>query len=411
VLDRLADEAVLFTRARATSPWTLPSHATLLTGLHSFEHTAHTVWVDLPENRGPAAQAMVNVPGLIDNVRPLPPGIITLPELLVDAGYQTAAIGANVIFLSARYGLTRGFDVYDIRHAHADEINQRVLRWLESRDERPFFLFINYMDAHVPYNSAPRPDQVPGPIASDSRQVMNQLYERIMPGVEETPLDLIEKIVDQYNLGLANLDAELGNLFTRLQQMGLYDDLLLIVTSDHGEYFGEHHLIAHSKDVYEEVMWIPLIVKEPAQRTGRVHDELVSLVHLPRMILSHTRDIDPTPFPYNWPADSMLGENYYTRLKDLLRPWGERFHRVRQVLYRGDLKFILSSDGKNELYDLAADPDEQVNLVASRPEKAAELAVELQRLLARGQVAEPSATQQRPLTEEERRRMKALGYL
>jgi arylsulfatase A-like enzyme len=410
VLTELAATATLHTRARATSPWTLPSHASLFTGVYPYEHGAHTVWTDLPGGGRPEGKKAPHGAELIDNVRPLPPGRPTLAEVLAQAGYRTAAIGANTIYLDAKYGLTRGFETYNMKHTYYKGLNRRVATWLDLDDERPFFLFLNYMDAHTPYNNSPMPTLFDREVPPNKRAFMNELYAQVLRTSSPLPERRLALLTDQYDLGIANLDAGIGQLIELFRDRGLYDDLLLIITSDHGEYLGERRLIEHSKDVYEPVMYLPLLDKTPRQRHGVVDDTPISLVHLPPLILRHVVGADASPFPYSEPGGDLLAENHFTRWKDLLKPWGPRFHRERHVLYRGDLKLILSSDGANELYDLANDPEELRNLLAARPDTAAALAATLRRRLERGPDERPKV-EPRKMTEEEKRRLKALGYL
>ncbi len=410
VLDALADQATLYTGARATAPWSLPSHASLFTGLYSFEHGAHTQWVDVPDRQATGADA-VKPKDLPDNVSPLPYDRPTLAEELKLVGYNTAAIMANDVFLDAHYGLDRGFDLYEVNRTYADGVHQRVSSWLEQRDERPFFLFLNYMDAHVPYNPAPVARLNDNAIPDASGKVMGAIYSRLLSGETPPPTDLLDTLTAQYDRGIANLDAGLGQLFDTLKEQGLYDDLLLIITSDHGEFLGEHHLVAHSKDVYEPVMKIPLIIKQPGQQLGEVRDELVSLVHIPHLVFDHVDDVDKSAFPHEAGQDEMiLGENYYTRWRDLLEPWGGRFERIRRVVYRGDLKYIDSSDGQNELYNLAADGGELSDMIEAQSATAGELADELRRWL-EAPHAEQIPFEERIFSDEERERLEALGYL
>jgi arylsulfatase A-like enzyme len=415
-LTEIAAAATLYTRARATSPWTLPSHASMFTGIYPYEHGAHTVWVDLPgdesanDARGAEKKKAKRPPDLIDNVRPLPSGRPTLAEVLAAAGYRTAAIGANTIYLDEKYGLARGFETYDMEYSYYEGVNRRAAAWLDQDDGRPFFLFLNYMDAHEPYNSKPLTGlferEVPPSTPRFIKKVAAEVLTTTLP-VPERDLDLL---TDQYDLGIANADAGVGRLIAMLRDRGFYDDLLLIVTSDHGEYLGEHRLITHSKDVFEPVMNLPLLVKTSRQRHGQVDDTPISLVHLPALILGYVTGADASPFPYADRGGDLLAENHFTRWKDLLEPWGTRFHRERHVLYRGDLKLILSSDGQDELYDLADDPQEQRNLIAEKPDSAAALTATLRRRLERAPNDLP-AVELRELTAEEKRRMKALGYL
>jgi arylsulfatase A-like enzyme len=410
VMTELAATATLHTRARATSPWTLPSHASLFTGVYPFEHGAHTVWIDLPGGGGPAEKKAVQEPELIDNVRPLPPGRPTLAEALSETGYRTAAIGANTIYLDAKYGLTRGFETYNMQYTYHKGLNRRVAAWLDQGDTRPFFLFLNYMDAHSPYNNAPVPGLLDREVPASTTAFMEELYATVLTLSSPAPDRKLAILNDQYDLGIANLDVGIGDLIQMFHDRGLYDDLLLIITSDHGEYLGERRLIAHSKDVYEPVMYLPLLVKAPLQRDGVVDDTPISLVHLPPLILRHVAGADASPFPYAERGGDLLAENHFTRWKDLIEPWGPRFHRERHLLYRGDLKLILSSDGEDELYDLANDPQELRSLLAEWPDTAAAMAATLRRRLESGPNDLPPV-ELRKLDEKEIRRMKALGYL
>lgn len=401
-LDALASRSTLYNRARATSPWTLPSHASLFTGLYPFEHGAHTVWVPLREH-GKAPQR--------DNVRALPPEHPTLAEVLKRAGYTTAAFVANDVYLIPSYGLARGFDVYQLQRGYVDAVNARVEAWLESTGDEPFFLFVNYMDAHAPYNPAPRPDLFDPPPPDDAGQLVSRLQAEVLPGGSALPEAQLRTLVDQYDQGLANLDAGLGRLFDALSRRDLFDELLIIVTSDHGEYFGEHRLVAHSKDVYEPALRIPLLIKAPGQREGQRREEPVSLVHLPGLILSRVQGSDAAVFPYRWPDEVVISENHFSRLKDLRGPSGERFRRSRRALYREELKLIRSSDGEHELYDLSADPEEQENLLRARAEQAEALSRELSRRLVRARPQGAGDAPIPPLSDEQRERMRALGYL
>ena len=100
------------------------------------------------------------------------------------------------------------------------------------------------------------------------------------------PKQLLDRIIDQYDLGLANLDAGLGDLFAQLAKRGLADNTLIVVTSDHGEFLGEHQLIEHSKDVYEEALRIPLVVHAPGQVEAGVDDTVVVSNDVPHLVLS-----------------------------------------------------------------------------------------------------------------------------
>jgi arylsulfatase A-like enzyme len=402
-LEALAREATLYRRAYSAAPWTIPSHASLFTGKFPFEHGAHSFPVDRPD---------------VSNVYPLDAAHLTLAEALRAGGYHTAAFVANAGYLAPRWGLNQGFDTYLARQVYAAELNKPVRRFLRREAREPFFLFVNYMDAHRPYNSAPRPGLLPRPVVPpDDGRLLVELYKRVMPAAAAPPPELVQQVVDQYDTALANLDEELGRLIDRLRELGMYERTLIVITSDHGEYFGEHALVEHSKDVYQPALHVPLVIKAPGQQEGREEWGPVSSVDLPRQVLAHLpresfgeRERD---FPYAPGNHPLLAENYYTRAKDLVgQPWSARFRRVRAALFEGPFKLIRSSDGRHELYELERDPREARDLFAADVVTARRLLGALERF-ERGRprfrhgpppsLAAPSA--------EERETLRALGYI
>ena len=93
-----------------------------------------------------------------------------------------------------------------------------------------------------------------------------------------SPEELVQTVIDQYDTAVANLDAGLEVLFSELRNLSLFDDALILFTSDHGEYFGEHRLVEHSKDIYQEALFVPLIVKRSRQASGSIDTTLISSV-------------------------------------------------------------------------------------------------------------------------------------
>jgi arylsulfatase A-like enzyme len=411
ILDGFAAHATRFDLARATAPWTLPSHASLFTGLYPFEHGTHNVKVDVSQPEFQTGDWRANLP---KGTRPLAQHHTTLAEFLSERGYQTAAIIANYAFLDARWKLDQGFDHYDtrFRDTTVDAVNQRVFGWLSQRTEAPFFLFINYMDTHRPYNTSPRPGLISHNVPHNSREnliaLANLLFEQKNP--DQTQVDHLTRVlVDQYDLAVANMDAGLGDLFSYLKASRLFDDALILITSDHGEFFGEHALVEHSRDVYEPVLSIPMFLKSPRQETGSVETRPVSLAHVPHLILSQTEWAGQGHFFTQRAHEVIIAENHYSLLSEMVRPYSARFNRVRRVVYSENWKYISSSDNMNELYDIVADPDERTNLMSSKPRIAARLSEQLRALLSapvrpHEEVTVPS------YSEEELERLRALGY-
>lgn len=397
-IDELAATCTRFPRAVATSSWTVPTHASLFTGRFPFEHGAHAFEVE---------------PGTVNNVNPLPEEELTLAEVFWDRGYTTGAFVANEAFLATRWQLNQGFETYDVHRAYAPDINERAFRWLDAVHERPFFLFINYIDAHRPYNTTPRPGVTPRPAIRDNGALLDSLYARVMPGTGEVPAALAARVIDQYDTAISHIDDAVGAVLDRLKHLGVYDNTVVVVTSDHGEYFGEHHLVEHSKDIYQEGLMVPLVVKGPGQDAGDVDDRVVTLTDVPRMILGYFPDDWAnvrSRFPDEPGNHAVMAELYYTRTKDLFDPrWGSRFDRIRRAYFEWPLKLIESSDGHHELYDLAADPTESDNRFDADSDTARRLEEALETFMASRERGE-GRVEQPPLSKSERKKLKSLGY-
>lgn len=402
-LEAFAERATTYTKARAAAPWTLPSHATLFTGLYPFEHGARTYERD---------------PSKTSNVLGLGQEHVTLAEAFQRNGYRTAAVVANAAYLMEHFSVDQGFEHYDVEYGSAQEVNQRAFAWLDEVQGQPFFLFLNYMDAHGPYRSGPSPNFEDLGEVQPSTEIVRELYAQVTNDEAPLPAQELEHLKEQYDYALANLDLGLGELFAGLRSRGLLEAALIVITSDHGEYFGEHRLIAHSKDVYEGAMHIPLVVKAPQQASASLDEKLISLAHIPGLILEHTQGLqlsseEHATFMRHWPRSAVLGENYYSRLHDLKGPFGARFERIRRVVYLDRYKYIESSDGAHELYDLSADPEEAQNLFASHPEEARLLAKVLE---SETRFAGEDADRAQRLEDElmlddgELERLRALGY-
>jgi arylsulfatase A-like enzyme len=401
-IDAFADHATQYTHAISSAPWTVPTHASLFTARFSFEHGAHTFEVDNPT---------------ANNVNPLSVRFLTIAEALQAEGYETGAFVANAAFLGRRWQLDQGFETYVVDHKRAGVLNQRVFNWLAGRKDQPFFLFVNYMDAHGPYNTSKPAPFLATPAVQDNGELLNELERRVMPGTEPVPEELAQSVIDQYDTAIANLDEQLGVFLDRLQELGLYENSMIVVTSDHGEYFGEHRLVKHSKDVYEEVLQVPLITKDPRQDTPKRVDGFVTSTDIPALIFSQLPPVIATPLLKKF-ADvpgnhAIIAENYYTRAHDLFHPqWGHRFNRIRTAIYDWPYKFIRSSDNAHELYDLEEDPSESNNLFGESRHSDVTRRLEAKILqFQSSRRRSDTLVEQDPLTEEELEKLRSLGYI
>jgi arylsulfatase A-like enzyme len=359
-LDRLATEAVRFETAISPAPLTLPSHASLLTGLEPPRHGIHNnAHFRLPAD-GPA----------------------TLAERFRDGGFATAAFVGSFV-LDRRFGLTRGFDVYDDQMAlsdtrslapperRADAVVDAASAWLASAPER-FLLWVHFYDPHADY--APPP-----PFDARFRH-------------------------DPYTGEIAFADAQLGRLLAALATRFPDGRTALVVTSDHGESRGEHGEQTHAYTVYDATQRVPLLLRAPGVAPG-VHAGLVRLV-----------DVAPTLLELaGLPALPGAGESLLSALSPGSAP---RSAFVETFAPRMDLdwsplfglrtaerKYIRAP--RPELYDLASDPRELRDLSAERPDEVAALDRELEARLAGAPPIVPNLS----LDAGDRARLEALGYV
>ena len=349
-LERFAAEhATRYTNCRSTSPFTLPSHSSMFTGLFPSEHHAA-------------------LPGI--SAIPLRTDVPTLAGRMRDAGFQTAAIVANDTYLNPIFGLDRGFEHFDDRaggwtgkylalgqlaggdtlrighlnHREATEITDTALAWLDDdRREGPFFLFLNYLDAHSPY------------FPNDEHR---GLFEDTQPVDPMNPPGPMRQLL--YDREIAYVDSQIGRLFDGLRERGLFDGTAVIVTADHGEDFLEHDIIEHCWNLYDSLVRVPLFLKPADGRREATNDQKISVAELYGLALRQV-GLDAER---SFPDHGFVGEWYPTDpISDGYTPWIERTgfdaeaHRVAWL--EGDVKWIVSSSGEVLAFDLIEDPGEE----------------------------------------------------
>lgn len=385
-LDALAVRGTRFANAISTSNWTHPSHVSLFTGRFTFEHGARYLEPLEPGDvDGGAGEVTLPLAGL-DPAQPL------LAEMFEALGYDTAAFVANSPHLHPDRlpGIDRGFQTYVVGNAPPGRVlNRQVLRWLASRRgrPRPFFVFLNYMDAHAPYNTRPVAEWIAEEVPHDGRseEILEQAMKVVLAGGEIGPRMRrhLDRLTLEYEAGIRNVDGALGQVLDRLETWGLLDDTLVVVTSDHGEFLGAHHLVAHALHLYQPGIHVPLVVKAPGQREGRVDERWVTLADVPGIVLSALPPDLARPwreqFRYAPGNHPIVAEQYFTNLVSLVPP--ARAHRILRTLVEPPWKLIVSSDGKVELYDLDADPAEGHDLAAARPDVAGPMRARLRAFL------------------------------
>ncbi|MBI1319573.1 MAG: sulfatase-like hydrolase/transferase [Candidatus Hydrogenedens sp.] len=397
-IDKLAAQSTRYTRAYTTAPWTLPTHTSIFTGRFPTEHgMRHYKTED-----GTVAYPKV------------PEDLPTLGVMFRELGYDTAAYVTNQAFLNPEFGILRGFEYTRCNWMPGEQIVNLAKRWLARERDRPFMLFMNFMDAHYPYNVTPVEGLLPEP-PDQNVDLLGDLTNQVMGTSDPIDEVLRNKVIDQYDTGLANQDRALGRIFDYLRESGQFDNTLIIVTSDHGELFGEFRLVAHDKALYEPLMKAVMLVCEPGQTDGGVSETLLSSVDIPAIILDQLPEALAAPyrerFPYAPGNHPITGEWNSTVEHDLRNPvWGARFNGSANMWIEWPWKLIYAPGDLYELYHLEEDPGELQNRYEDEQERAHTMAAAMKawrepRLRDLSDVAMPS------LSPEDRDAMQALGYL
>lgn len=424
-LEAFAKDAVLFRHGFSQAAWTKPSFATIFSGLYPATHTATS------------------------KDRALPPSVVTFPEVLHEGGYYTQGFANNTNIVKAfnfhqgfvdyvdlepslYFGANRssaGLSLYgamrkirltvlakmgrlpglgslakaDVRDFFqpADAVNVEVLRWLDSEHrpkDRPFFLFVHYMDPHDPYI-----DEETG-----------NTYARAT--MEHPDPRLREAMVDAYFDGIKRMDRAFGALMEELRKRHLYDDSVVVFTADHGEEFYDHKGWWHGQTLYDEQIHVPYLVKLPGNASaGRTSEALVRHVDLGPSLLALAGLEVPA---------AMQGKPLFESGGAMIEP--DTWFVFSQEDFEGNvLESVRTLDGKLiranpdnprglaplEYYDIARDPREQVNVSGQGIPQESDLlqAMEGMEPVLKENAAEPE--QGGALTQEQRDNLNAIGYL
>lgn len=395
-LERIASQGVVFDNDIAASSWTLPSHASMLTGRYPHDHGA-------------------------DGEHPLDRRFPTLAEVLRAQGYRTGGFSANLFYFSRRAGFSRGFlhfedyfyslgDMFyrtlwgrivnkylpdDPRwdefpeRKRASEVNNELLHWIDKDPHKAFFAFLNYFDLHEPYlppqpyrsqfyNVPPAHQQVRPTFTSGDQQILRNDNPYLYRLARMSPAEFQHQ-VDAYDGAIVYVDQQIANLLAELHKRGLDKNTLLVITSDHGEAFGDHGLLTHRNALYRELIHVPLVYWCPGRIPAGIHvDRPVSNTSLPSTILDLLGDETPL-----FPSSSIAT---LWKHPDASADWIYPISELVQTLYipkaypahAGWTKAIVSPEwelivsGKlpPELYNWQADPGEVHNLATDTSQGA-----------------------------------------
>jgi arylsulfatase A-like enzyme len=404
-IDRLAAEGVLFEHAIATASWSLPSHASLVTGRYQFEHGAEDIraepWF------GYQSSGFSGYP--------------TLGQALASRGYRSAAFSANRVYFTHDSGFQTAFLHFEdyfysprdailrtlygrelvrlylarrrksfVMHKRADVVNQELLRWVDRGPKRPFLVFLNYFDVHDPYGGPPR-------------------YPKPAWGLKTSD--------DSYDAGLKYDNDYIARLLAELEQRGMAKNTLLVITSDHGESLGQHGLLTHSRALYWELVHVPLVIWYPGHVPAGVRvDRPVSSASIPATVMDLLSPGKSSAFPgppltqlwtspaaaSGWPFPlSEIARNPYPEAAekpaDQMAPTSTTGWIKSLVTPQWQL--IVHQNLGNQLYDWVHDPEEKNNL-AETPEGgavAADLAATMRAMLGKAAPPEVSPAGASPL--------------
>lgn len=401
-IDKIAKEGILFENAFSTANWTVPTHASMFTGIYPITH------------------------GTDENHRWLDDKFYTLAEVLKSYGYNTFGY-SNSPFISDETNLIQGFDTFITtswgkdtgalenflslnsikqffmkdKDTGAFKTNKVVSKWITDslQAKTPIFIFINYMETHSPHGDTPyfnhylKKDVKP----QEAKRINQDQYAYLSGSVKMTNQDF-ETLKDLYDGDILYLDMRIGQLIDYLRELRILDETILIITSDHGENLGNHNLIKHSFSLYDTILHVPLIIRYPKMYKGGVRiKKQVQII-----------DIFPTILDMlniKWEGEKNIqGISLFDRMKqsqsmyiiaeqeipfddvDRLKRANKCFDAfpysgILKVLRTEEFKYIWSSTGRDELYQIKDDPEELNNLISTHPKKAKELKNSLKTIL------------------------------
>lgn len=403
-LERFANEhGMIAIQSLANGSHSLPTHASIFTGLYPPRHGAHNPFVD---DSNPPQFAY-----------PLDETTQTLASLLTDNGYWSVGISANYGPLAPEFGLGQGFMHYmtdpsprlEVRqrspwvldpgsqerlqqmlslldkippfsfdeffmgpgYRRAGEITNDAISVLEEAKDIPLFLFLNYFDAHAPYYPPPEfRDTFTGRSPSLGVRGLKESTRRaVLTGERDLSEQEYAHVTSLYDGELAYLDTELGRLLRQLEQHPRWEDMLVIITSDHGEAFGEHRYLDHGVSLYNELISVPVIIKagkhriDKIQHAGVVESANIQSVDLFPTILDYTGIVIPPGIDgVAWGTGRSHVFAWLFVEQSFLQYGVERYMRELRVVASDEWKLIESSSGALELYNLANDPTESRDL-------------------------------------------------
>jgi arylsulfatase A-like enzyme len=397
-IDKLARDSILFKRTMAQNPWTLPSFASLFTSLYPSQHLA----------------------GL--TIKSLENQFVTLPEILKEHGYYTIAFTGGG-YLSESFGFSQGFDSFnafnppivngvvppETVHTDIKRVVKGAISWLLKSTEKKFFLFLHSYEPHSPYFPPSQyvyffDGKYKGPITGDIWHDIGIIPGKLDSRFKAIPPRDLRRLISLYDAEIRYMDDQIGKLIRTLKYLNLYDKSLIIFTSDHGEEFFDHGAWEHGHSLYNELLYVPLIIKLPySSKKGIEISTVARLIDIMPTIL-HVLGIKKE-YPFQ-------GQSLLNSQKNRLA-FAQSYPQPNLMAVQEDnLKLIINLDNKQmELYDLQSDPAETKNILSEKRFVAHNLI----RYLSRYPLASPPSDEMSPddlkLSLSLKEKLRSLGYL
>lgn len=455
-VDRIASEGVLFEQCISPACWTLPTHASLFTGMYPSGHCCN------------GKNQFFN------------PNLTTLPQVLQEKGYRTLGVSCNV-YVSGPFGFTRGFDRffnawqlmqsdsfvsgvgmptsaakylkmlksiitggnpavdfmnclyrkfgwrrYDLGARRVMRIVQKLAEQ-EMRADSPFFLFVNLMEAHQPYAVLPRRffhKFLPSGVSEEEAKAVAKKTDFIAVslGLQTLSRQAVDIFQSLYDGCVSYADHCVGQIYNLLKNRGMLDNTILVVTSDHGQLLGEHGVLGHYQCLYDELIWVPLIARCPeifgkqTRKTGFVQWPDIFPTILEILGLEKGDSIQGESLLRNSGRSFAVSEQSHPHTP--VETWKSKYPGGNFQRFKGDLfsfrtedwKLIQRSEGQDELYCLADDPRETKNLAGAVPEVEGRLRQEAEEWKSAHRDGQPGGGEA-VLSEEIKSMLQSLGYM
>ena len=445
-LEKFSNEGTRFENAYSTSPWTLPSHASMFTGQRSSDHATHA------------------------GNKVFDPTVPPLPEVLSSEGYETRGITGNS-WVSSEFGFDQGFDILSTKWDRfwggadlsaiaktdgfdkvktflrvlgnrqapitaanmlyekvignrtdfgASRTTTRTINWLHSRsDEDPFFYFINYLEPHLPYEPPSEYKEEFLSAGVDDESVNQNAWEYVAGNLEMSESDFTV-LKSLYRAELAYLDSHLGRLYEALEESGYLDSTAVVIVGDHGENIGEHGLMDHQYSLHDTLLHVPLIIRYPPMFDAENNTDFFELRDLYPTILSMAEAEIPSDDSISTvdmtAADSreaVFAEYRYPQpdmdsLRENVSNLSDEYHELDRTLRSirtSNWKLIEAEDGSLQLYrsgkeseDVSQSQSEVADHLRNRMEQA-------------GIILSREEKRDTQMSEQTQERLKDLGYI